>query len=368
MASQDEVRLGSGGYDPRAAMTASLPRIPLGTAESALDLSREGWPENPVVARTWRGTHIESVHRGAWVLVDTSGAVVDGVGDWNHAVFARSSTKSLQALPLVETGAAERFAIRDDELALALASHHAEEIHVRRVRELLARLGLGPEHLQCGAQLPTDNEARRVLTLAGEKGTRAHNNCSGKHAGMLALAAALGVARDGYVNLAHPVQQQVARVMGEMCDADVLAAPCGVDGCSVPTWAIALKNLAVGFARFAAPDFAAARRIIDAVRAHPFMVAGSGDFDTLIMEAVPRVFVKTGAEGVYCAAVPHAGLGIALKVDDGAARAAEVGIATVLAALDVWTAEEQGQLQRCRHHDLVNWRKLPVGELRGIDV
>ena len=156
--------------------------------------------------------------------------------------------------------------------------------------------------------------------------------------------------------------------MGGLCGIDLAGQPVGVDGCSVPTWAIPLKNLAVAFARFTRPDFAAAQRIIRAVRAHPFMVAGTGDFDTLIMQAVPRVFVKTGAEGVYCGCIPHAGLGIALKVDDGASRASEAAMATVLAGLDVWTPEEKELLARFRHHELVNWRKFAVGEVRGVSL
>jgi L-asparaginase II len=183
---------------------------------------------------------------------------------------------------------------------------------------------------------------------------------------MLALARQLNAEPHGYSRPDHPVQRLIAKTMGELCDVDLDAQPCGIDGCSVPTWAIPLRNLALGFARFTAPEFAAAQRIIAAVRAHPFMVAGSGDFDSLIMEAVPRLFVKTGAEGVYCACVPHAGLGIALKIDDGASRASEVAIASVLAGLDVWTAEEKATLERFRHHELLNWRRFEVGEVRGL--
>ncbi len=185
---------------------------------------------------------------------------------------------------------------------------------------------------------------------------------------MLALARQLGVEPTGYVGKDHAVQREIARTIGRMCDVDLEGQPWGIDGCSVPTWAIPLKNLALGFARLCAPDFAAGQRIISAVRAHPFMVAGSGDFDTLIMEAVPRVFVKTGAEGVYCGCVPHAGLGIALKCDDGASRAAEVAMASVLANLPVWTDDERTILQAFRHHDLSNWRKLGVGEVRGLSL
>lgn len=140
----------------------------------------------------------------------------------------------------------------------------------------------------------------------------------------------------------------------------------GVDGCSVPTWAIPIRNMALGFARFADPENAAALRIIEAVRQYPFMVAGTRRFDTELMTALPRVFVKTGAEGVYCGCIPHAGLGIALKCDDGAGRAAEVAMASVLSSLDVWTPEEKQILLRFRHHGLKNWRAIPVGEVRAV--
>ncbi|MBC8037098.1 MAG: asparaginase, partial [Rhizobiales bacterium] len=140
----------------------------------------------------------------------------------------------------------------------------------------------------------------------------------------------------------------------------------GIDGCSVPTWAIPLRNMALGFARLAAPDHAPGQRIIKAARVHPFMVAGTDRFDTSLMRALPRVFVKTGAEGVYCGCIPHAGLGIALKCDDGAGRAAEVAIASLLAKLDVWTAEEKQILTRFSRHELSNWRKIGVGEVRAV--
>jgi L-asparaginase II len=323
---------------------------------------------NPVIAEVTRGGIVESRHRGAYAVADASGHIAAAEGAIAADVFPRSAVKAFQCLPLILSGAADRFGFTDEEIALCCASHNGEPEHLRVARSLLAKAGNAEALYECGAHWPADETARFALVRRGEACAAVHNNCSGKHAGMLALARQLGADPHGYTRLDHPVQQLIASTIGELCGIDLSGQPVGVDGCSVPTWAIPLKNLAVGFARFAAPDFAAARRIIDAVRAHPFMVAGSGDFDTLIMEAAPRVFVKTGAEGVYCAAVPHAGLGIALKVDDGAARAAEVGIATVLAALDVWTAEEQNQLQRFRHHDLVNWRKLPVGELRGVDV
>ena len=299
-------------------------------------------------------------------MVDRSGHVVDAEGGIAAAVYPRSAIKAFQCLPVLESGAADRFGLTDEEIALCCSSHNGEPEHVRVARSLLAKAGNSETQYECGAHWPYFEEARFDLIRHGEPCAAVHNNCSGKHAGMLALARHIGGEPQGYTRPEHPVQRLIAERIGSLCDIDLGNQPMGIDGCSVPTWALPLKNLALGFARFADPENAAARRIIAAVRAHPFMVAGTGDFDTLVMEAVPRLFIKTGAEGVYCAAIPHAGLGVALKIDDGAGRAAEVAIASVLSGLEVWMPEEKEALERFRHHDLANWRKIEVGEVRGL--
>ena len=321
---------------------------------------------NPVIAEVTRGDIVESRHRGAYAVVDSSGHVLAAEGGIAAAVYPRSAIKAFQCLPVIESGAADHFGFTDEEIALCCSSHNGEPEHVRVARSMLAKAGNAESLYECGAHWPYFEEARFNLVRHGEPCAAVHNNCSGKHAGMLALARQLGADPHDYVTLDHPVQQTIARRIGELCDVDLSQQPVGIDGCSVPTWAIPLKNLALGFARFSDPENVAARRIIGAVRANPFMVAGTGDFDTLIMQAVPRLFVKTGAEGVYCAAIPHAGLGIALKIDDGASRASEVAISSVLAGLGVWTPEEMATLGRFRHHDLANWRKIEVGEVRGL--
>lgn len=321
---------------------------------------------NPVIAEVTRGGIVESRHRGAYAVMDQTGHVVAAEGGIAAAVFPRSAIKAFQCLPVIESGAADRFGFTDEDIALCCSSHNGEPGHVRVARAMLAKAGNAEALYECGAHWPYFEEARFSLVRHGETCAAVHNNCSGKHAGMLALARHLGADPHGYSKPDHPVQKLIAQRIGELCDCDLQQQPMGIDGCSVPTWAIPLKNLALGFARFPGADIPAAQRIIKAVRAHPFMVAGTGDFDTLVMEAVPRLFVKTGAEGVYCACIPHARLGVALKIDDGASRASEVAIASVLASLDVWTAEEKAALERFRHHDLVNWRKLGVGEVRGL--
>lgn len=321
---------------------------------------------NPVIAEVTRGGIVESRHRGAFAVVDAAGHVVAAEGGIAAAIYPRSGVKAFQCLPLVESGAADSFGFTDEELALCCASHNGEPDHLRVARAMLAKAGNAEELYECGAHWPFHEASRLELIREGGSPADVHNNCSGKHAGMLALARHMGVDPHDYARPDHPVQRLIAKTIGSLCDVDLDSQPLGIDGCSVPTWAIPLRNLALGFARFTDPDFAAARRIIGAVRAHPFMVAGSGDFDTLIMEAVPRLFIKTGAEGVYCACIPHAGLGIALKIDDGASRASETAIASVLSGLDVWTDEEKAALEGFRHHDLHNWRGLEVGEVRGL--
>ena len=325
---------------------------------------------NPILVKAYRADALESHHRGAYAVIGPGGKLVVSTGDIDTPVFPRSAIKAFQALPLVESGAADAFGLSDEELALVCSSHGGEEAHIRLARAILAKAGLNERDLECGAHSPQDGATSRMLIKMGEEPGAIHNNCSGKHAGMLALAVKLGDATAGYIGLAHPAQKRVARVLDQLCGVDTQALPVGIDGCSVPTWAIPLRNLALGFQRFVSGETLsearalAARRLIAAVRAHPFMIAGSKRFCTRLMEAVPRAFVKTGAEGVFCGAVPHAGLGIALKCDDGAHRASEVAMAAVLVSLDVWTEDERQLLSSFAEVPLSNWRKFDVGQIR----
>jgi L-asparaginase II len=321
---------------------------------------------NPVIAEVTRGGIVESRHRGAFAVVDRNGHVIAAEGGIAANVFPRSAVKAFQCMPVIESGAADRFGFSEEEIAFCCSSHNGEPGHVRAARSMLAKAGNEEAFYECGAHWPFHEESRVALLRGGGHCCDVHNNCSGKHAGMLALARALGASTESYTRPDHPVQRAIARVMAEFCDVDIDQQPMGIDGCSVPTWAVPLRNLALGFARFSTGERPAARRIIEAVRKHPFMVAGTGDFDTLVMEAVPRVFVKTGAEGVYCGCIPHAGLGIALKCDDGASRASEVAMASVLSGLDVWTDDEKAALESFRSKPIRNWQQVEVGEVRGL--
>ncbi|MBM3990207.1 MAG: asparaginase [Planctomycetes bacterium] len=341
------------------------------TAHASSEFASPDWPENPIVARAWRGRHLESVHRGAWVLADVTGAVVDGAGDWNHAVFARSSVKSLQALPLLETGAAQRFEFRDDELALTLASHHAEDIHVRRVRELLARLGLGPEHLQCGAQLPTDSAARRALTLAGEQGTRVHNNCSGKHTGFLALALHMGVDPKRYLEHDNAAQSLVRRTVEELSGVRPGELDVAIDGCSAPTFHLPLVRLATALARIANPHALAeprrraCERLVRVAAEHPELIGGTRHSmcTDLLRASGGMLFPKLGAEAVYVLGVRERGLGLAVKIDDGNYRAMHPLVIELCERFGLLSRDSARALPEWRQGVLRNWAGLEVGRM-----
>lgn len=332
---------------------------------------------NPVLVELLRGGAIESVHRGGLAVIDADGAVRCALGDVERPIFPRSAVKALQALPLVESGAAERLQLGDEALALACASHNGEPRHVEVAAAMLASAGLDAAVLECGAHWPGLDTAGRDLAARGGVPSALHNNCSGKHAGFVCFGCGVaeGEARRwlrGYVQPDHPLMREVSAALAGVTGADLSRAPRGTDGCSIPTFGIALRDLARGFARFGsgvglAPHRAqAARRLRRAVAAAPFMVAGSGRFDTRVMERLgERAFVKVGAEGVYCAALPARGLGVALKIDDGnTARAAEVAMAAVIEACVDLDDDEARFLRSLSETTMRNWNGLEVGGLR----
>ncbi|HMA14238.1 MAG: asparaginase [Bacteroidota bacterium] len=326
---------------------------------------------NPLLVEVTRGSQVESRHRAAVAVVDSEGKVVMQIGDTERPVYARSAIKSLQAIALVESGAADAFQVSEPELALACASHSGEARHVGAVTAWLGRIGLTVADLECGPQLPGYEPALIELLAGGGGASAAHNNCSGKHSGFLTLGRHLGVPTRGYVNYEHPVQQRILGVLEGMTGLDLGRAPRGIDGCGIPVIGIPLGNMALAMARLGAPDDqpearqAACRRLRRAVAAHPFMVAGSGRFDTRVMELTgEKALIKTGAEGVYCGAFPDLGLGVALKVDDGAGRAAEVLMGRLLARFGILSEEETAGLGGLFVTPILNRAGRLVGDVR----
>jgi L-asparaginase II len=330
---------------------------------------------NPVLVEVLRGPLVESAHRGAVCVVDADGATALALGDVATPVFPRSAVKALQALPLVESGAADRYHLGDEELAIACGSHGGEPAHVAVAERMLARAGLDATALECGAHRPSHSLSAEALARAGRAPSALHNNCSGKHAGFLCLARHLGVDHRGYVAASHPVQRAVRTAIEQLTGTTLGEDRCAVDGCSVPTWAVPLANLAHAFARFgtgrglSATQAEAAARLRAACARKPFFVAGTGRFATVAMERLSaRAFVKGGAEGVFCAALPDQGLGIAFKCDDGAGRAAEAVMAALMIRLMPLDPDECAMLERFARPVLSNWNGIEVGRLRPSEI
>jgi L-asparaginase II len=333
---------------------------------------------NPVLVEALRGGIVESMHRGALAIVDADGAVHTAIGDIERPVFPRSAVKVLQALPLVASGAADALGLTDEELALACASHGGEPMHTKVAASMLAKAGLDVTALECGTHWPYHDGAIKALAAAGAAPSALNNNCSGKHAGFVCLGCHLGGrarAREfvrGYVQPDHPVMREVGAALAAATGCDLGHAARGTDGCSIPTYAIPLRHLAHAFARVAtgvglAPDHAlAAVRLRQAVARAPQMAAGTGRFDSRVMALLgERVFCKVGAEGMYCAALPGPGLGVAIKMDDGnTARACEVVMAAVIGALVALADGEAALLASLADAPLVNWNGIEVGRLR----
>ncbi|MCF3974227.1 asparaginase [Paracoccus salsus] len=312
----------------------------------------------------WRGGQCESLHCGHALVCDDRG-VVEAWGRPSQIIFPRSSCKMIQALPLVESGAANAAGLTDRHLALACGSHSGARLHVDAVGQWLAALGLGEPDLRCGVHMPMDRNEHRRLTCTNETPCQLHNNCSGKHAGFLTLNRHLGGQAD-YVDPAHPVQRAVRSAFEDVTEED--SRGYGIDGCSAPNWSCTLEGLGRAMAAFANPRQdrrgRAMRRLVDAMRAQPELVAGEDRSCTLLMRAMNgRAAVKTGAEGLFVAILPDQGLAIALKICDGATRAAEAAIAALLVHVGVLDRGDP-VVSRLLSDPIRNWRGIATGEMR----
>lgn len=326
---------------------------------------------NPVTVDVTRGNLIESRHRGMAVVVDGDGGIVFSAGDIEGGVFPRSACKAMQALPLMESGAADAFGFGDKELALACSSHSGEDAHAALSASMLARAGRDESALECGAHWSSDQKTIILQARNLEKPSALHNNCSGKHSGFICACCHTGTDVEGYVGYDHPLQQEIRGTMESLTGAAMGQDNCGVDGCSIPTYAIPLKSLAHGFAKMVtgqgleAGRAKASRRLIEACMAQPFYVAGTGRACTRLMEIAPgRIFAKTGAEGVFVAALPQQGIAMAVKCEDGATRAAEAMIAALLARYFETDSTEQQTLLGMANRSMKNWNGIHVGDVR----
>lgn len=315
--------------------------------------------DNPIIVNITRGSCIESYHRAHAIVVDSSGCIAARWGNPNLEIFPRSAIKPLQAISLLETGAAEHFKFSDSEIALVCSSHSGEAQHITLIQALLSRIGCFESNLQCGPHWPMDIESSNVMLQSGIIPSRVHNNCSGKHAGFLATASYLNESLENYVAQNHPVQTRVYRTLCEMGGCELSQTSRGVDGCGIPVYGMPLVSMALGLARIADPSGlsksrqAAAKKIFVAMANNSVLIAGTGRFDTIAVTSGCGAFVcKGGAEGVHGASIAKSGLGIAVKVEDGGTRASEVAIAAILKFLSAFDPDVSIKLG--------NYLKLPI--------
>jgi L-asparaginase II len=316
----------------------------------------------PVLATVWRGDVVEARIRGHVAVADATGRVLAGAGDPGSVTTLRSCVKPLQALPFVRL-AADRLGASEAEVAIACASHQGEDEHLAAVRSLLSRAAVPESALGCGPQLPSDEPTARRLLAAGGTPQPIHNNCSGKHAAMLATCAVMGWPLEGYMDPAHPCQVAVTAAMGEMLGVDLTGVAYGIDGCGLVTYGTPLATIARGFgAASGDSDF---RRCQNAMAAHPTLVAGTRRFDTaLLAEAGVRLTAKIGGAAVWAAVARTDGPGIAIKLEAGGMDAIPVVAIAVLQRLGLLEPTLPERLEPYARLPLRNWAGTVVGEIR----
>jgi L-asparaginase II len=315
-----------------------------------------------------RGDVIESSHRVHVAVCHADQGLVASAGNPAHHSFVRSAIKMFHVLPFVEAGGVEAFGLTGEELALCTASHGGEAFHVAAARSILAKAKVTENALACGPHLPLHEPTAHAMIAAGEKPGRIHNNCSGKHAGMIACCVQQQWVTNGYHRPAHPLQQRIRSMLARWMRINADEIEEGIDGCGLPTFALALDAVAEGCARFASvatQEGSAPSRIVQAMTNHPEFVAGTDRLDTEVMRtAKGRLFAKVGAEGFYCAGVPSMKLGFALKAEDGAKRAAEAALLAVLHSMGALSTDELNLMARYATPDILNTRQELVGRVR----
>ncbi|KRE51834.1 asparaginase [Paenibacillus sp. Soil724D2] len=323
------------------------------------------------IVRIFRGSITESIHRVHLAVVNAGGTLLYQAGDPQLLTFARSTAKLIQALPVIESGAADHFGLTDAEISLCCASHNGEAEHVSTAQGILGKLDYHQEHLQCGVHEPYHAPTAQAMRERGESPSTLHNNCSGKHSGMLALSAHLGASPDTYMSIQHPVQQLMLEAVCAMTGVPKPLMQLGIDGCGVPVFGMRIDQLALAFARLGRPDELpqaranACQRIVAAVRKYPQFLAGSDRFDTRLIEVTKgRIIGKMGAEGIFAITIPEQGLGFVLKIEDGNVRALYPAVVEALKQLSLLSQSEISELASYHTPTIHNWQGTEVGIIR----
>ncbi len=324
---------------------------------------------NAMKVNVLRGQLVESLHHVMAVVVNEKGELIESYGDSQFLTFPRSAIKMLQALPLIESGAADHFHLTDKEICIACSSHHAEKKHTDVVQAWLSKISLNENALVCGAQKPVNEQAGQELIRSGLPATSIMNNCSGKHTGFLSTCLYLADSTQGYEKYNHPEQVRLRKVLTETMRIDHEKLAYGIDGCSIVTYATPLQNIAIGLSALLNPQETSARqiaakRILKAVTSEPILLSGTGDFTSVVNEKTQgRSIVKIGAEGVFAGLIPAKGIAFALKAVDGAKRAAEFATTALLHKHGGLTEREYADLSAFTQPTISSWKGEVVGSI-----
>jgi len=324
-----------------------------------------------LIAKEYRGTLADLYHYGHIAVVDTEGNILWSLGEPERVVYARSSAKLFQAIPVIESGAVDAYGITDSELSLICASHRGEPFHTDGALSILNKAGLDESYLQCGTHYPYAPYMETKLKIEGKQPTEVHNNCSGKHSGFLITAKKLGESLDDYYALHHPRQKEVTAVLAEMCDYPADKIEIAIDGCGMPVHAMPLYKFAQGLARMSKPDTLnntraeSVKRITNAITTHPEMINGTDGFTTELMQAFgDRLFSKSGANAYYAVGIKDKGIGIVVKMEDGASAIVPIAVIEVLVQIGVITREEADKLPNHKPVSVLrNHKKEEIGKV-----
>ena len=318
-----------------------------------------------IVTKQYRGSIVESFHIGYAVAIDDNNNIVFAAGDPEYPVYIRSAAKPFQVVPLLESGAVDAYNLSDEEIAVMCASHNGETFHVEAVSSILKKIGLGIEDLKCGIHNPLDKVSYEQMILKGRRATAVHNNCSGKHAGMLALAKHLGVSTNNYLDINHPVQEKILEKIKLYSEKDKI--PFALDGCSAPTFFLPLKNIAIMFRALAGGEDEFMQKVLHIMSLHPKLIGGRGRFDTDFITLMSgRGISKVGAEGIRGIGIrteEDRYIGIALKVLSGSWKASDSMIVEILNHLKLIDTDTVAKLQNYHSPNLLNHNDLVEGKI-----
>ncbi|MES2655610.1 MAG: asparaginase [Bacteroidota bacterium] len=329
--------------------------------------------QNPILVEVYRANVLESFHRGTVCVVDENNQVIFSKGDVTQVCYPRSAMKFIQVLPLIVLGGIEKFGFTLEEIAIMCGSHNAEQEHLRVVESILSKIGLSKNELFCGPQYPSSKRDADQLIKDNKKPEHIHNNCSGKHAGMLALCQLLNVPTTDYINPAHPIQQLILEYVEKLYEYPKQKMITALDGCSAPIYAMPVINQAIAFKNLVHNNYEtklahACKIVIEAVSKYPFMVAGSKRYCTDLMQiCAPQIIGKTGAEGIFCISLPQQKIGVCIKIDDGKMLPQYNVAQAFVEATGLFDQETLKPLHHYLQNDLTNFNKFTTGEIKAVD-